>query len=90
MSIYPIRDEIVTAKKHHFCDACKTFHDAGVLDSDLTPDELLIVQAARADKWKIKPGDKYRVAVYVYDNITIFRARLDMNNICQKYNLYDE
>lgn len=90
MSVYPIRDEIVTARKFHFCDACEVFQGAGIDDSDLTPDELLIVRAARADNWKIKPGDKYRVAVYVYDKISTFRARLDMNSICQEYDLYDE
>ena len=81
MSVYPIRDEIVKARKHYFCDACALFQDASIPDTDLTPDELLIVQAARADNWKIKPGDKYRVAICVDDGISTFRARLDMNSI---------
>jgi hypothetical protein len=56
MSVYPIRDEIITARKHHFCDACKIFQGADIPESYLTPDELLIVQAARSDNWKIKPA----------------------------------
>ena len=44
-----------------------------------------------ADKWKIRPGQRYRCVVFRDGReLVTQRARLDMDALCQRYDLYDD
>jgi len=86
-----LSEKIVTAKKHYECDASRVFLQSGYGENELSADDWLIVQGCEADKWKIKPAQKYRKTVYVdMGKIWTFRARLDMDSICVRYEMYDD
>ena len=86
-----LRDTIQTARKHYPCDACDHFARIGCGQRDVSADDWLIVQAAEADKWKITPGTRYRKAVYREGgDLVTYRARLDMDAVCQRNDLFDE
>lgn len=86
--IVVLRDEVVRARKSYACDACWIWNDRAV--DDVTADERLIIQAVQADKWSIKPGDLYRKTIYLDGGLRTYRARLDMDKLCLRYDLYDE
>ena len=49
------------------------------------------VWRAKADKWKIRPGQRYRCLVFRDGrDLVTQRARLDMDSLCQKHDLYDD
>ena len=83
--------KIRTSKKHHRCDACRLFLESNLGEKDVTPEEWLIVEECKADEWKINPLSKYK-EVRCVDSGEIFvnRFRIDMHNICLKYELFDD
>lgn len=86
-----MRDETRTARKHHPCDAWEWFCRAGYGDDEFEPDDLLIIQAVRADRGRILPGMPYIYQTSVDgDGWGEFKARQDMHAICIKYDLYPE
>ena len=45
----------------------------------------------RADKCKIRPGQRYRCVVFRDGReLVTQRARLDMDALCQRHDLYDD
>jgi hypothetical protein len=80
-----------TARKHYNCDACRLWVNSGYGMHDVSADDYLVVCGAEADRWKIKPGDKY-VKVTRRDgrNLVTYRARLDMDSVCKRNNIFDE
>ncbi len=86
-----LQDTEPVARKHYSCAACHVWLLSNYGQADLSPDDWLIVEGAMADFWKIKPGQKYRKIVYKdgADLITI-RARLDMDGLCQRLELFDD
>lgn len=86
-----LRDTVQTARKHYPCDACHLWLDAGLDQQDVSADEWLVVQGARADKWRITPGMHYRKVVYIDGGAWYtYRARLDMDHLCEQQNLFDD
>lgn len=86
-----IRESTPVARHHYPCQASHWINQASLPDSEFEPDELLLLSAAKADRYKIRPGQKYVYQVQRVDGlIETFRARLDMHNICLKYELYPE
>lgn len=82
--------KIVTAKKEHVCDASYWFHRYGSVN-ELNGDELLMYQAAQADKFKILPGQPYLRITGIHEGeLTTFRAKIGMNDICVDHDLYHE
>ncbi|MGH9438459.1 MAG: hypothetical protein ACRD22_11335 [Terriglobia bacterium] len=85
-----LSDKILTALKHYRCDACDVFLDAGLSDDDLTPDELRVIQAARADRWQILPASQYRKVVSKdCGEFQTNRYRPDVLDICQRREFFD-
>ena len=77
------------ARKSYRCDACDCFHSIAE-KSDLTPEEEAVYEKAAADGFKIPKGTKYFKTSSFWDGEpSVFRARPDMDAICQKYDLYD-
>lgn len=88
-SIGPIR--MVVARKHHECDACHWLNVAGLRDDEYEPDDLLIVQAARADRWKIRPGERYQSQTVIHEGrIQTVRYKPPIAAICDKYELWPD
>ena len=79
-----------TARKEYRCQASEWVNNMMGRD-DFTPDELIIFDKAKAEKFKILKGTKYRKVSGIWEGeSSVFRARPDMDDICLKYDLYDD
>ena len=87
-----LKDEQRTARKFYDCDASYHWRNYGPPpDVPLTADEALVLEGVKADKWKIRPGQRYRYVVQREGGqLEVYRARLDMDNLCQEHDLYDD
>ena len=85
-----LNDTIQTASKFYYCDASRQFLQSNYGQNDVSADDWLIVQGAEADKWKIKPGDKYRKVTYKDGGFYTYRGRIDMDSLCIRNHLFDE
>jgi hypothetical protein len=87
-----LSDEIVYARKHYDCDACYWWLRSGyTLDDCENSDQKLIVEAAIADKYKIKPGQAYRKVRGKHDGeFCTYRARPGMDSVIRELNLVDD
>lgn len=86
-----LSDNEVQAKKFYDCDAYEAWQQAGIQDGELKPDERLVLEGVRADKGKIRAGQRYRRVRFNDGNgIEVWRARLDMDSLCQRYELFDD
>jgi hypothetical protein len=82
---YVLRDTIQTARKHYPCDACEQWKKSGLVKEDVDELSWSAVQSAQADEWKITKGTKYRKVTYCDGgDLMSYRARLDMDMVCQK------
>lgn len=85
-----ISDKIVTARKAHRCDACRTWIDSNYSEADCTDKQRMAVAEAEADNWRILPGQKYLKMVYVEcGDLMTYRARPDMDAVCNELDLFD-
>jgi hypothetical protein len=86
-----LSDNEVQSQKFYDCDAYAAWLNCGPPDSEVTPDEMLVLEGVRADKGKIRAGQRYRRVRFNDGNgIEVWRARLDMDILCQKYELFDD
>jgi hypothetical protein len=87
-----LKDEQRTARKVHDCDASYHWRNYGPpADVELSAGDLRAVEDAKADEWKIKPGQRYRYVVQREGRqLEAYRARLDMDRLCQAHDLYDD
>lgn len=86
-----LRDEIRTARKFYDCDASEMWRSYGPPRDTVTADERLVLEGVEADKWKIRPGQRYRCVVFRDGGeLVTQRARLDMDALCQRHDLYDD
>ena len=78
------------AKKHYHCEASDWLNNCQIDECDLTDDERLSVEGAKADGWKILPGQQYiQVRGKWEGEWQTFRARIDIDAICQRHNIYE-
>lgn len=79
-----------TARKDYPCEASQLI--INVCDwSMFTFAEKRMLVKARRDGWKIKKGQQYVKCSGKWEGEwTEFRARPEMNDLCQKYNIYQE
>lgn len=86
-----LRNKTRTARRHHVCGAWHWFDRSGYGRIDVSADDWLIIEAARADGGRILPGMQYIHQTSVDgDGFCDFKARMDMHGICLKYDLYPE
>jgi hypothetical protein len=79
------------ARKDYICDAYRYWLSNCIADGDLSGDDLLIWEGAKADGFKIKKGMQYTKRQGLFDGVwQTFRARKDLNNLCLKFDLYSE
>jgi len=78
-----LTNKLMRAIKHYSCDACYWWiHDGFEVDDCETSEQRLIVEAARADNWKILPGQKYlKIVSLIEGELTTYRARPDMHQV---------
>lgn len=83
--------KIVKARKEHDCDASHWVSESNFGEIDFDKEDWEIIQKAKSENWKIKKGDEYIFCKGKHDGeFTVTRARLDLNKICIKYDLYCE
>lgn len=87
-----LSDKIVTARKHYLCNASEQWWRSGYsIDDCDTSDQKQIVEAAKADKWKILPGQKYRKVTGIHEGeLCTYRARCGMDSVCLELGLFDD
>lgn len=79
------------ARKSYLCDACEAFRRAGIGDDELSKDDLLIVQGARADKWRILAHRQYVKHTYKDGgDLMTYRARIDMDALANRLELFSD
>jgi hypothetical protein len=87
----PLKDTTQCATKLYACDACAAWHRSGYGQQDVSADDWLIIEGAQADKWKIRRGEKYRKLVYKDGgDLVTYRARLDMDALAMRLELFEE
>lgn len=78
------------ARKDYYCDCCQLIRDSLPYIKFAFADLRKIVRA-RQDGWMIKKGNKYE---YQFNtdggDAWTFRGRLDMYELCNKYDLFDD
>lgn len=78
------------AQKHYQCQACRTIIEY-MHEDDFTPDELEAWNRAKANSFRIIPGQRY-----LQQNNTdggppyTWRAIPEIYDICAKYELFDD
>ncbi|TVO75106.1 hypothetical protein [Sedimenticola selenatireducens] len=78
------------AKKAYRCDACEWINNVPIDECDLADDERHAISAAKADRYKILKGQKYIKVRGIWEGTwQTFRARIDINNICQRHDIYE-
>lgn len=78
-----------TANKEYRCDACEWLLYVGA--DFLDEDELALYEKAKSEKFKILKGTKYDKCEGKYDGeFSVFRARPEINEICLRYEVYQD
>lgn len=86
-----LKDQERTARKFYDCDASDYWRRYGPPPEYVTPDQQLTLDGAKADKWKIRPGQRYRYVVQRDGRqLAVYRARLDMDSLCQQHDLHED
>ena len=76
------------AKKDYCCDAWPWIENEGLGMVDLSQEELGVIEKARNEKFKILSGTKYLKVVGKWEGeFTTYRARLDLQKICDDLEL---
>ena len=85
-----LRDEEVRARKTYRCDAYSLWKDVMEPTTQVSEKDYLILHEADYDKGRILPGQLYRRVVGINDGrFSVYRARIDMDRLCDAYDLYD-
>jgi hypothetical protein len=78
------------ARKDYKCDAAEWLGNM-MCDDDFTLDELPIIKKAESEKWKILKGTVYSKTSGKWDgDFSVFRARPELDELCLKYDLYQD
>ena len=89
--MFVLKDEVRTARKLYACAASELWNNYGPPIDAVTSDDRLVLDGVKADKWKIRPGQRYRCVVFRDGReLVTQRARLDMDALCQRHDLYDD
>lgn len=82
--------KIRTARKNYPCEAWHWINNSMSI-GDLTPEEQKVVEKARAEGFTIPAGTKYKHCWGIWEGCwTSFRCRIDLDEVCLKYGLYEE
>ena len=77
------------ARKNHHCDAAVWLCEC-IGRGDLSFTELRVIAKAKRENWQIVKGTKYLKVSGKYEGeMSVFKARFDLNQICLDHDLYD-
>ena len=78
------------AKNAYRCEACEWLNNIPIDEGDLSEKEIQTLADAKADGYKILPGQKYIKTRGLWEGKwETFGARIDVNQICQDHGIYD-
>tara|TARA_R110002049_G_scaffold282589_3_gene462439 strand:+ start:1175 stop:1447 length:273 start_codon:yes stop_codon:yes gene_type:complete len=78
------------ARKDYHCMACDWIHDS-ISEQIFNFSELRLIAKAKKENWQIKKGQKYIKVSGKWDGEwCTFRARPEINDLCQKHDIYQE
>ena len=78
------------ARKTYRCDAADWIINSGLCEGDYDPADWAVIRNAEKENYKILPGTKYINIRGLWDGEwSTFRARIELEVICQKYELYE-
>lgn len=82
-------ETIQKARKNYDCQACEWVINC--LDiSDLTDEEIKLYETAKSEGFKVLKGQEYlKISGKWEGDFSVFRARPEIEKLCQKYNLYE-
>lgn len=81
-------NEIRTARKEYYCDACEWIENQDARE-EFGEEDLAIWEKAKSEKCRIRKGTKYIINKGKYEgDWSVFRARPEIDELCQKYNVY--
>ena len=84
-------DKEAVARKDHRCDACETYRRVGYGKNEFSGLDRKTIDDCEKDGFMIKAKTKYRRLVYEDGgDIITFKARLDMDRLCQEFGFYDD
>ena len=85
------RTTIQMASKDYRCGAAEWIDNSGMDEEDFGVVDWEIIQQARKEKFMILKGTKYIKTKGIWEGEwEVFRARIDLDEICKKYDLYVE
>lgn len=77
------------ATKSYHCEASDWITNASLNDLDLSAEHRATIAQAKQEGWKILRGTRYLRMVGKFDGgWRVYRARLDLHQICLQYDLY--
>jgi hypothetical protein len=80
-----------TARKDYQCEASNWIIETGIGEFPFSFAELRLIAKAKRDDWKIKKGQQYVKVCGKWDGEwSVFRARPEINNLCQYHGIYQE
>lgn len=86
-----LKHELRMARKSYACDATRHFHNCGMSRNDLDSEQVLMLDAAEADKGRILRGQMYYYTRGVDEGrMFTWRARPGMDSICRDHGLYED
>jgi len=83
--------EITTQKanKDYRCDACTLLFES-LNENDFEPAELELVNKAKNEKCKILKGAEYIKCSGKWEGgFSVYRARPEIDDLCRKYDIYE-
>ena len=84
-----ISTTIQKANKEYHCEASDWVDNIEFDDYSLS--DLKIIREARAEGFKILKGAKYiKIKSKMDGRLYVYRSRIDLNEICSKYDLYQQ
>ncbi len=79
------------ARKVYHCEASDWIDNCGFDESDYSPEDWAAIEKARAENWEIRTGTKHlKIQGKWEGEFSTFRARLELDAICHKYQIYQD
>tara|TARA_R110000851_G_scaffold205271_2_gene357273 strand:- start:448 stop:723 length:276 start_codon:yes stop_codon:yes gene_type:complete len=79
------------ARKTYHCEASEWIDNSGLEERDFSAKEWAIIENARSENYEIRIGAIYlKIKGKWEGEFSIFRARIDLDKICEDHNLYCE
>lgn len=90
-----LKDSVHTARKEYRCDGSEFLLNSGIINNPkgfgVSFHDMRKLVIIRREKYKILPGTKYLYQAGVYEgDFYTAKIRFDVQDICMKYELYND